>query len=466
MADAGHARAFAEASPRPYWLEDAERPDPLPALTGATTADLAVVGGGYLGLWTALLAHERDPGLDVVVIEAGECGQAASGRNGGFCESSLTHGFGNGLARWPDEMPTLLAMGRENLAAIEQTIGRFGIDCDFQRTGSLAIANAPHQVGPVRAEYDEMRRLGVGATWLSADDVRARIDSPTFLAAYHDPDAAIVEPARLAWGLRAACLASGIRIVEGTRATSLAQLGGGVCVHTSGGPVTAGRVVLATNAFPPLLRRLRLMTVPVYDYALMTEPLSGPQREAIGWAGREGFSDCGNRFVYTRTTRDGRILWGGHDAVYHYGSAIRPSYDQRRATFEVLADGFFRTFPQLEGLSFTHAWGGLIDTCTRFTAFYGTAMDGRVGYALGFTGLGVGATRFAGEVLLDLLGGADTPRTRLEMVRTRPLPFPPEPLRWLGIEATTRSLAHADEHGGRENLWLRVMGRLGFGFDS
>ena len=132
----------------------------------------------------------------------------------------------------------------------------------------------------------------------------------------------------------------------------------------------------------------------------------------------------------------------------------------------MLADGFFRTFPQLEGLRFTHAWGGLIDTCTRFTAFYGTAVEGRVAYALGFTGLGVAATRFAGEVLLDLLAGADTARTRLEMVRTRPIPFPPEPFRWLGIEATTRSLSRADEHGGRENLWLRVMDRLGFGFDS
>ncbi|MBV9830102.1 MAG: FAD-dependent oxidoreductase, partial [Marmoricola sp.] len=257
-----------------------------------------------------------------------------------------------------------------------------------------------------------------------------------------------------------------VRVVEGTAATGLTRLGAGVRLETSGGPVTAGHAVLATNAFPPLLRRLRLMTVPVYDYALMSEPLSEEQRAAIGWAGREGFSDSGNHFIYTRTTRDGRILWGGYDAVYHYGSAIRPSYDQRPETFSVLADGFFRTFPQLEGLRFTHAWGGLIDTCTRFTAFYGTAMEDRVAYALGFTGLGVGATRFAGQVLLDLLAGADTPRTRLEMVRSRPLPFPPEPLRWLGIQATTRSLSRADANGGRPNLWLRAMDRVGFGFDS
>ncbi len=166
-------------------------------------------------------------------------------------------------------------------------------------------------------------------------------------------------------------------------------------VETAAGPVHGRRVVLATNAYPPLLRRLRLMTVPVYDYALMTEPLTADQREAIGWRGREGISDLGNQFHYFRTTRDGRILWGGYDAIYHYGSGLKDEYDQRAETFEVLAQNFFTTFPQLAGLGFSHAWGGVIDTCTRFAAFYGTALGGRVGYALGFTGLGVGATRFA-----------------------------------------------------------------------
>ena len=232
------------------------------------------------------------------------------------------------------------------------------------------------------------------------------MSSPTFLAGMHDPDAAIVEPARLAWGLRDACLRSGVRIAEQTPVTSLARAGSGVGVHTVDGRVHAARVVLATNAYPPLLRRLRLMTVPVYDYALMTEPLTPEQRASIGWEGREGISDTGNQFHYFRTTRDGRILWGGYDAIYHFASGISEEYDERPETFEVLARNFFATFPQLSGLRFTHAWGGVIDTCTRFAAFYGTAFDGRVGYALGFTGLGVAATRFAGDVVLDLLVGA------------------------------------------------------------
>jgi glycine/D-amino acid oxidase-like deaminating enzyme len=460
------AESLRSASPMPYWLDDPAHPPVLAGLAGPDSADLVVVGGGYLGLWTALLAKDRRPSRDVLLLEGATCGHAASGRNGGFCEASLTHGFGNGLSRWPSELEALLAMGRENLDAIERTIAEHAIDCDFVRAGSLAVATEPYQVAGLRSEHNEMRALGLASTWLDADALRERVDSPTFLAGVHDPDGAILEPARLAWGLRAACLSLGVRIAEQTPATGLSAVAGGVEVQTAGGPVRGGQVVLATNAFPPLLRRLRLMTVPVYDYALMTEPLSTTQREAIGWRGREGISDLGNQFHYFRTTRDGRILWGGYDAIYHYASGVKDEYDQRAETFAALARNFFTTFPQLAGLSFSHTWGGVIDTCTRFAAFYGTALQGRVGYALGFTGLGVGATRFAGDVLLDLLAGEDTPRTRLEMVRTKPVPFPPEPLRWAGIEATRRSLIRADANGGQENLWLKAMDRLGLGFDS
>jgi glycine/D-amino acid oxidase-like deaminating enzyme len=230
--------------------------------------------------------------------------------------------------------------------------------------------------------------------------------------------------------------------------------------------VRAARVALGTNAFPSLVRRLRLHTVPVYDYALMTEPLTPQQLDAIGWRGRQGMDDMTNQFHYFRMTSDDRILWGGYDAIYHFGRHVRPSYDQRPETFDLLVRQFFTTFPQLEGLRFSHRWGGAIDTCTRFCAFFGTAYAGRAAYALGYTGLGVGATRFGADVMLDLLDGVDSERTRLEMVRTKPLPFPPEPFAWTGIELTRRSLASADRHQGRRNAWLRTLDRLGLGFDS
>lgn len=456
-----------DAAPTVFWLDDPDRPAALPALEGDHEADLVVVGGGYGGLWTALRAVERDPGRSVVVLEAGRCGDEASGRNGGFASASLTHGFGNGAERWPDELATLDALGADNLRAIGDTVRRHDIDCGWEETGELSVATAAHQVAELAETADAMRAAGHDVELLDVDAVRARVDSPTYLGGLLDrTGTALVEPARLAWGLRQACLDLGVVVHEGSRVTSLDRDGADLRVSTARGGVRARRVALATNAFPPLLRRLRLMTVPVYDHVLVTEPLSPAQRAAIGWAGREGVGDSAHQFHYYRQTRDGRILWGGYDATYHYGSRTDRSLEQSDRTHALLARHFAETFPQLEGLRFTHRWGGVIDTCTRFTAFYGTAYDGRVGYALGYTGLGVAATRFGADVVLDLLAGETTRRTELEMVRTRPLPFPPEPARSLGINLTRWSMARADRHGGRRNLWLRTLDRAGLGFDS
>jgi len=230
--------------------------------------------------------------------------------------------------------------------------------------------------------------------------------------------------------------------------------------------VTARTVALGTNAFPSLAKRMRWHTVPVYDYVLVTEPMTPQQLGAVGWRNRQGLADLGNQFHYYRLTRDNRILWGGYDAIYHFGRKIRPSYDQRAVTFQLLARHFFTTFPQLEGIRFSHRWGGAIDTCARFCAFYGTAFAGRAAYAAGYTGLGVGATRFGANVMLDLLAGESTERTELTMVQRKPLPFPPEPLAYLGIQLTRRSLDRADRNHGKRNAWLRTLDRLGVGFDS
>ncbi|KKK00007.1 FAD-binding oxidoreductase [Micromonospora sp. HK10] len=466
-------RALADAAPVPYWLDRAERPDPLPPLAGPHQADLLIVGGGYAGLWTALLAKEADPDRDVLLVDAGTCGWAASGRNGGFCAASLTHGLANGVDRFPGEIAELDRLGRENLDAIAAAVARYGIDCDFDRSGELAVAVEPYQLAGLAADADLARRYGHDVRLLDRDEVRAEVHSPTYLGGLWDRDrVALLDPARLAWGLRRAALDLGVRVHEHTRVTGLARDGGALRATTAGGAdaapgaVRARQVVLATNAFPPLLRRLRAWLVPVYDYALMTEPLTPAQRDAIGWANRQGLADTGNQFHYYRITADGRILFGGYDAVYHYGNRMAPSLEQRTATFTALSDHFFTTFPQLDGLRFSHRWGGVIDTCTRFCAFFGTGFEGRLAYAAGFTGLGVGATRFGARVMLDLLGGEETPLTRLDLVRRKPLPFPPEPVRAAGIHLTRWSLARADAHEGRRNLWLRTLDRLGLGFDS
>ncbi|MEV4259282.1 FAD-dependent oxidoreductase [Spirillospora sp. NPDC049652] len=466
-------RALADAEPVSFWLADGGRPEPGPALVGDHACDLAVIGGGYSGLWTALRAKERDPSLDVVVLEADRVGGAASGRNGGFCAASLTHGIGNGMERWPEEMPLLERLGMANLAGIGDTLTRYGIDAQWELTGEMAVATEPWQLDGLREEAETAGRLGRELVPLDADEVRAQIGSPTYLGGLWDREGvAMVHPARLAWGLADACRSLGVRIHENTRVTGLSSdRRGDMRISGAYGAVTARHVALATGAFPPLLRRLRHFLVPVYDYALVTEPLTADQKAAIGWSARQGVGDSANQFHYYRLTADDRILWGGYDAIYHYGNGVHAELERRPRTFATLARHFFTTFPQLEGVRFSHAWGGVIDTCSRFSAFYGTAHSGRLAYAAGYTGLGVGATRFGADVMLDLLGvglkpGEQTERTRLRMVRSKPFPFPPEPLRYGVIELTRREIARADRNAGRRGPWLGLLDRLGLGFDS
>ncbi|MEW9513790.1 NAD(P)/FAD-dependent oxidoreductase [Streptomyces bacillaris] len=462
------AQSLSGAKPVSYWLDDPEKPAALPALTGDEHTDLLVVGGGYSGLWTALIAKERDPERDVVLIEGHEVGWAASGRNGGFCAASLTHGLANGVERWPDEIAKLEELGARNLDAIEAAVARYGIDCEFERTGEIDVATEPYQVDELREWHQEIVALGItGVDFLDRAAVRAEVYSPTFLGGLWDRrGVAMLHPAKLAWGLKRACRELGVRIYEGTRGLDLVRSGEGMAVRTPYGRIFARRVALGTNIFPSLVKRVRPYTVPVYDYALMTEPLTPEQLESIGWKGRQGLGDSANQFHYFRLSADNRILWGGYDAIYPYGGKLSADLDQRPETFLKLAGQFFDCFPQLSGVNFSHAWGGAIDTCSRFTAFFGTAHQGRVAYAAGYTGLGVGSTRFGADVMLDLLAGEETERTRLEMVRSKPMPFPPEPFAWAGIEITRRSLARADDNGGRRNLWLKTMDKLGLGFDS
>ena len=461
-----HLEAIADADPYPYWLDDVDEPVSRPTLVRAESTDLCVVGGGYTGLWTALIAKERDPGRDVVLLDAYTVGAAASGRNGGFMESSLTHGIANGLARFPRELAVLESMGLENLDQIEQAVRHYEIDCDYERTGVIDVTTYEAGVEDFRDDYQQLRALGQDVALLDRDAMQAEIHSPTYRGGlWRKGRAALVDPARLAWGLKAAAESAGVRIYEDTRAVSLERDGVGVLVKAPLGRVRAARVALATNAFKPLLRRIGHYIIPVYDYSMVTEPLSASQMNSIGWANRQGISDYANQFHYYRLTSDNRILWGGYDAIYYFRGKVNPLLDQRPETFAVLSRHFFETFPQLEGLNFTHLWGGAIDTCTRFAVFWGKALTGRVVYAAGYTGLGVAAARFGGEVMLDLLDGLHTPATQLDFVRRKPIPFPPEPFRFLGIQATRHSL-QVEDRTGRRNLWLRMLDRLGLGFDS
>ncbi len=449
---------LADARPGSYW-HDVHALGPVsPPVLGATEADLVVVGAGFTGLWTAVHARLRSPGRDVVLLDAEHVGFGATGRNGGFVSDSLTHGLAHGLARWPDDIAELLRLGRDNVAALSAEVAGAGIDADLRLVGKTVVATAPHQAAGLPALAELLSRYGEDCRLLDAADVRADIDSPTYLAGIRvRSGGGLMDPVALVTGLRDWALRLGVRIHEQSPVVRL----DGETVVTPRGQVRARQVAVATNAFRNPVPRLRKYVVPVYDHVLVTEPLSEAQGRSLGWTERQGLTDSGNQFHYYRPLADGRILWGGYDAIYYYGSKTRAALEQRDASHRLLARHFHETFPQLREVRFTHRWAGLIDTSSRFTPFVGTDRSRRVAHALGFTGLGVAYSRLAALTMLDALEGAPVPG----FLGDRPVPFPPEPARYLGVQATRVALAREDRTG-RRGPWLRALDRFGVGFNS
>lgn len=278
---------LADASPTPYWLDRAERPPARTRLVADADADLVVVGGGFTGLWAALQAVEENPGRSVVLLEGTRIAEGATGRNGGFCAASVTRGLANGAQRFPAELATLLRLGEETLDAIAAAIDRHEIACEFERTGELDVATAPWQAAGLAEQHELATRLGLRLELMDADQVRAEVASPTYQAGLYDPTGvALVDPARLAWGLAAAAEGLGVRIFEHTPATDLTSDGPQVSVRTPHGSVRAAKVLLATAAAPPLVKAMGAYVVPVWDYALMTEPIPADVRESLGWQRR------------------------------------------------------------------------------------------------------------------------------------------------------------------------------------
>ena len=430
-------------------------------------ADVLVVGGGFTGLWSALFLKELDPSLDVAIVEQGRVAFGGSGRNGGIVGETLDHSHELAAAHFGrDEARELARLGRDNLDELETFLAERGIDAELERSGQLIVALSPAHEAQLRRAVDFARGLGLDDwRYLSGEEVRSEIRSPLFRGAAFAPRSGTVHPVKLAEGLAAEARRRGVRLFEQSPVGELRVGPAGVAARTTFGDVRAEKAILATNAYSHHLRpELAHRFLPLYDYILVSEPLTAGQRAAIGWRGRQAVTDARAFFNYYRLTADGRVLFGTSEAVYYRGDRVDASCDHSPAHYRSLEAGFRRHFPDLGDVRFPYAWGGPICATTRLTPFFGS-VGGRLFYGLGYTGHGIGSTRLAGRILAHQVLGRRSAFLDLAMVRKKPFPYPPEPLRTLAVNAVTRRLRAVDA-GARPDWLLRALEKAGLGFSS
>lgn len=450
-----------------YWLASHWR-EPDPPLEGRHQADVAIVGAGFTGLWTALRLKELEPQLEIAVVEQGVTAYGASGRNAGILGETIDHSHELAAAHFgPVEARRLATLGLQNLEELLGFLARHHIDCDLEQNGMLYVALSPSQVAALRRGLEVARSLGVSQLrLLERDELQAEIHCARFEAALLNPSSAILDPVKLALGLRREALRRGVKLYERTRVADLQSAGAGVRLRSAGGELRARRAVLATSAYThQLLPRLRFRFIPFYDYILVSEPLTRAQREAVGWRRRQAVADVRTFFKYYRLTADDRVLWGTSEAAYYSGNRVDASCDHSPRHYAELRASFARHFPGLAELRFPYAWGGAICATTRFTPFFGRAHRGRVLYGLGYTGHGLGSTHLAGRILAHMALDRPSPLLDLQLVRRPPFPYPPEPLRSWAVRALSRQLRRVDA-GARPGWLLRLLDAAGIGLSS
>ncbi len=450
-----------------FWL--ARRAPRVPvALVGPRSVDVVVVGAGLTGLWTALFLKELAPERDVVVVEQAVAAYGASGRNAGMLSETVDHGHALAIEHFGEPEARLLArLGETNVAELTAFLAERSIECEYAPTGRLIVALTPAQLDDCRRTVATAERLGLTTfTLLDKDAVRAEVHSPLYLGGVAIAGGGILDPVKLVDGLRREVERLGVTVYERSHVVGIEPTTAGVKLRTGRGSVEARRAVLATSAYThQLLPRIAWRMIPLYDYILVSEPLTAAQRQAIGWQRRQGVTDGRTFFNYYRLTTDDRVLWGTSEATYYSGNRVDATCDHSVPHYEALRLSFRHHFPALGNLEWAYAWGGPICSTTRLTPFFGRAMEGRVCYGLGFTGHGLGTTRLAGRILAHLALDQPSELLDLALVTRQPFPYPPEPLRTLAVRAVTRALRRVDA-GAEPSLMLRLLARMGIGFSS
>lgn len=449
-----------------FWHETCGDPlEPRAPLPGSIDVDVAVVGAGFTGLWTAYYLAKRDPSMRIAVLERDIAGFGASGRNGGWMSALFPAGRAKLAALDGSSRGAAIAMTkamRDSVGEIGDVVKAERIDCDFHRGGTINFARTAAQLDRARSDIEDSRSWGDtedDLRFLDPDETRRMANAADALGATFTPHCARIQPAKLVRGLARVVERLGVAIYEQTPVHSIAP---GV-VRTSRGRVRAEHVIRATEGFTPDLAGERRAVVPVYSLIVATEPLPDTAWREIGLEGRPTFSDYRHLLVYGQRTEDGRLVFGGRGAPYHYGSSIRPAYDRKPSVFAGLREGLADLFPAVGDAAFTHAWGGPLGITRDWMASVGHDARTGLGWAGGYVGDGVTTTNLAGRTLADLIVGAESSLTALPWVGHRSRSWEPEPLRWLGINAGLRAMTVADHEETmtrRQSLIARAMAPL------
>ena len=432
-------------------------------LDGDTEVDVAVVGGGLTGLWTAYYLAEADPTLSIAVLERDVVGFGASGRNGGWCsalfsvsEPTLDRRCGPGTGRAQHR-----AM-EETVREVGRVVAAEGIECGFHQGGTVVLARTAAQLQRTHDEVADARARGIGEedlAFLTADEASARVGATDVLGGTFTPHCAAVDPARLVRGLADVVEARGVHLYEQTEVRSIAP---GV-VTTARGTVRARTVVRATEGYTRDLPGHERDLVPVYSLMIATEPLPDDFWAAHGLADRQTFADHRHLVIYGQRTEDGRLAFGGRGAPYHFNSAIRPEYDRDAGVHEALRHTLVELFPALADVRITHRWGGPLGIARDWFSSVGMDPVTRMAWAGGYVGDGLSTTNLAGRTLRDLVLGESTGLTALPWVNHRSRKWEPEPFRYLGINAGLRVAGTADRaeaKAGRATWHTAVLDKL------